>query len=122
MLSAANLANKKKESAEGMKLLLFYKALTGDGLLGRAPANIFILNERSSNNAKVFTMQMIIDKINKNNMSALSVRANDQDLKKIKFSNPINADSIDARINALIADLHATKISAGFSPKKLGII
>ena len=122
MPATANLANKKKESAEGMKLLLFYKALTGDGLLGRAPANVFILNERSSNTAKVFTMKMIIDKINKNNMSALSVHANDQDLKKIKFNNPSNAGSIDARINALIADLHATKISAGFSPKNLGII
>lgn len=114
LMSALNA--KKDESSLSMKLLLFYKALTGDGLLGRKPANLFILNNRSKNSSKVLTMDNILQQVSEK-LSLASVQTNGGTsiLKKtFHFENPYSAATSEIRINALIASVHSTKISASF--------
>lgn len=118
----STLGVKKDESGLSIKLLLFYKALTGDGLLSRKPANLFILNDRSKNSSKVLTMDYILQQVSEN-LSLASVQDGNRKKsildKTFRFENPYSAATSEIRINALIASVHSTKISAAF---KAGLI
>ena len=116
----AGLAEHRQEIAKEIKLILFYKALTGDNV-GRTSANVFVVNDNSVKNGgvRVYNMQDIITKVCKESdlLSKISIKTtNGKSITKVRFQN--NKDEKDetgaVRIAKLLSDVHSKKIKVSF--------
>lgn len=102
----------KEQMVEEMRLALFYKSLSGDNL-NRTSANVFIVNDNQVGKVRAYRVQDLVDKA-ANNIKMLSgVKLNNKTFGiDTTFRNDWNDGSPEARISNLLADVHATKVSA----------
>lgn len=120
---------------EAMKITIFAKALTGQGLGRIGEADTFILNNRSKRNVYVISVTDMINtaasdinkfaaisgykKVYQNKwISAIGIK--EKSVKGIERSN-FSAASAQQRISNLIAQVHATQISVQINPTKYGM-
>jgi hypothetical protein len=101
-----------------LRLLLFYKALTGD-LNKRKKANLFIVNDLSGKGVRIFTVSELIDSVASNpNSNKLSITAVNSEMTPF-LNKGGDAISQAARISALLSDVHARKITVKVSSEIL---
>lgn len=95
---------------EELRLIILYKALTGD-VNNRTAANLFVVNDNKTGTVKVHNVLNIIDKASENLSNAISVKG----LAKSSFKPLENsmAATPQERISNLLADAHSRKISVG---------
>ena len=109
---------------ETMKVLLLYKALSGD-ILGRDAANVFVYNNNKTGQAKVVDIQEMV-KSAITDANNFSVTAGGKDLSSIRFSNQfVKGESFKdmtaarARAANLVLSLHQYKVVVGLKPSFL---
>lgn len=99
-----------------LRLIIFYKALTGD-VGGRRSANLFVVNDNKTGKVKVYDVHSLIDNANKNLTRGIAVKGITKGMKELK--NDWNNGSPEARISGLLADVHSRKISVGLNTSLL---
>lgn len=117
------------DAAKSMKLLLFYKALTGANLGGRNSANLLIINDTSKSKegaVKVFTPQEIIDYVIRVNSAASVLVDGNRILEMPLLPNQWHAEGTNTKVRSmkaaqtrianLLQELHNRKIYASISP------
>lgn len=102
----------KEEMIEEMRLALFYKSLSGDNFQ-RTTANVFIVNDNQTGKVKAYRVQDLVNKAADNIKLLTGVKLNNKTLNTdLTFRNDWNDGSPEGRISGLLADVHATKVSA----------
>lgn len=102
----------KQQMVEEMRLALFYKSLSGDNFQ-RASANVFIVNDNQTGTVRAYRIQDLVDKAADNIKLLTGVKLNNKTLNTdLTFRNDWNDGSPEGRISGLLADVHATKVSA----------
>lgn len=119
------LAQSKVSIINEVKLILMYKALTGDNYKRQA-ANIFAVNDNASGRIRLFTMGELVDKIIASGNSSNAIyekgitmgQSGSTFNAKLKFNNTWvggdnNPNETDAqkRISAVLSDAHSKKIN-----------
>ena len=101
----------KQQMVEEMRLVLFYKGLTGDNYQ-RTSANMFIVNDNRTGKVRAYKAQDLIDKAAENIETLRGVQINGKTFnEKISFVNNWSATP-DIRISNLLAQVQAAKVSA----------
>lgn len=106
-----------------MKITLFAKALTGQGLNRTGVADTFVVNNRSKKHIYVWNMKDVFDACI-NNLDSIKFKNYPETISNNwvgsgkRIPSRTNADQ---RISNLIAKLHTYKLSVSISPKHLGI-
>ena len=98
---------------EEIKLILLYKALTGD-TYGKKAANLFIVNDNRTGTVKVYTMSGIIEKAASSSIKGVQVNGKTFNTS-FRLKNSWSDESAQDRISKLLADAHAKKISVSLS-------
>lgn len=113
-----------KSAHETMKVLLLYKALSGD-VLGRDAANVFVYNNNKTGQVKVVDISEMVKGAIKDTNN-FSVTSGGNDLSIIRFSNQfVKSESFKdmsaarARAANLVLSLHQYKIVVGLKPSFL---
>ena len=121
---------RKADAAKSMKLLLFYKALTGANLGNRKSANLLIINDISKKQqgaVKIFTPLEIIQQVVRSENALASVSVDGTNIMNMPlFPNTWHIEganksiksmkAAEIRIANLLAELHRRKITAAISP------
>lgn len=109
---------------ETMKVLLLYKALSGD-ILGRDAANVFVYNNNKTGQTKVVDIGEMVKSAIKD-VNNFSVTAGGNDLSSVRFSNQFvqgesfkDMSAARARAANLVLSLHQYKIVVGLKPSFL---
>ena len=112
------LSGQREQILNELKLTLFYKALSGDNT-GRQVANLFIINDSSSGEVKVFSIAQLVENLS-TRFNLFSVTANGKNIIQMsRFQNrsidntdmtPIENSQI--RISNLLNQIHSYKINA----------
>lgn len=106
--------NLRSQMLEEMRLILFYKGLSGDNY-GRKAANLFIVNDNQTGRVRTFGINELIDKVSENLNSLRGIQANHKTFNEaISFTNDWGTTP-EERISRVLASVHATKISASIS-------
>ena len=119
--------DKRKLIMQEMKLYLFYKALTGDNYKRKA-ADLFVINDNSKGEVYVYSIEDIINKIIYNERTLAQISVTNQEGINIMnlplFKNDrVTGDATgQQRITSVLAQVHATKISASLRPSVLAHI
>lgn len=101
----------KKQMVEEMRLVLFYKGLTGDNYQ-RTSANTFIVNDNRTGKVKAYRTQDLVDKAIENIDTLRGIQLNGKTFnEKISFVNNWSSTP-DIRISSLLAQVQAAKVSA----------
>lgn len=117
--SSDEYKDRKTEILLSMKLLLFYKGLTGDGLgTDRRSANLFIVNDAATGQARVYSMKEIIQKAQKT-VGRMSVRIDGKDIAQMRLlannwvgdPNAYSIEQARVRIGNVLQELHSRKVS-----------
>ena len=114
---SASVASYRMGILQDIKLVLMYKAITGD-VAGRKTANLFIVNDSRTGAVKVYAIDDLIDKIEKQPIDGIQLNGK-------TFNTSINLynkwDSVSAmnRVSKLLADAHSKKVSVSLSTKFL---
>lgn len=114
---SATVASYRTAMLQDIKLILMYKAITGD-VAGRKTANLFIVNDNRTGSVKVYAIDDLIDKIEKQPIDGIQLNGK-------TFNTSINLynkwDNVSAmnRVSKLLADAHAKKVTASLSTKIL---
>ena len=93
---------------EEVKLILFYKALTGD-TYGRQAANVFIINDNQTGKVRVCSIPYMIDKAIQKPIKGIQLNGKTFNTS-ISFKNTWHKDHAQGRISALLADVHSRKV------------
>lgn len=102
----------KEQMVEEMRLALFYKSLSGDNFQ-RTTANVFIVNDNRTGKVRAYRIQDLVNKAADNIKLLTGVKLNNKTLNTdINFRNDWHDGSPEGRISGLLADVHATKVSA----------
>ena len=102
----------KEQMVEEMRLALFYKSLSGDNFQ-RTTANVFIVNDNRTGKVRAYRIQDLVNKAADNIKLLTGVKLNNKTLNAdINFRNDWHDGSPEGRISGLLADVHATKVSA----------
>lgn len=102
----------KEQMVEEMRLALFYKSLSGDNFQ-RTAANVFIVNDNRTGKVRAYRIQDLVNKAADNIKLLTGVKLNNKTLNTdITFRNDWHDGSPEGRISGLLADVHATKVSA----------
>jgi hypothetical protein len=113
-----NLSKMRVEMQTEIRLIILYKALTGD-IGKRTKANLFIINDNRTGNVKVFEIADIIDKViqkaEKENFSVRGVSITGGFGYNMQYFKNEKASSSEARISSLLADVHSRKISVALN-------
>ena len=106
----------KELMKDEMKLILFFKALTGANYKRKA-ANLFVVNDSTTGRVYVKSIEGLIDKVAEDINKYVGVTLNGTTFNtSIKqFNNPVLEDSKD-RISALLMDVHARKVNVSLKP------
>lgn len=118
---------KRKLVMQEMKLYLFYKALSGDNYKRKA-ADLFVINDNSKGEVYVYSIEDIINKIIYNERTLAQISVTNQEGVNIMnlplFKNDrVTGDATgQQRITSVLAQVHATKISASLRPSILAHI
>ncbi len=111
--SQSSLTASRSAMLEEIKLILLYKALTGD-TYGKKAANLFIVNDNRTGTVKVYTISGIIEKAASSSIKG--VQANGKTFNtSFRLKNSWSDESAQDRISKLLADAHAKKISVSLS-------
>lgn len=111
------LASRKGAILSEIKLILMYKALTGDNYK-RSSANLFIINDSKTGTVKVFDMEEIMKKINGDQIRGIKI--NDKTFnEKTTLKNDWAEGSAKQRISKLLLDIHSQKVSASVEARYL---
>ena len=109
----------KKNIIKELRLMFFYKALTGD-FNNRNKANLFVINDNQTGKVRVIDMNELLLKATKrwnslgNNMSAFKIEGVTQSFKLLK--NEKLEEGPAGRISRLLADAHSRKINVALNP------
>ena len=112
----ATIQSMRPGMIEELRLIIFYKALTGD-VGGRKAANLFVVNDNKTGTVKVHDVNTIIDRIGNNLSHGIAVKGVTQSMSE--FKNNWYNGSPEARISGLLANVHARKISVGLNTSML---
>ena len=106
----------KELMKDEMKLILFFKALTGSNY-GRKAANLFVVNDSNTGRVYVKSIQELAEKVadNINNYVGVTFNGNTFNTSIKQFNNPF-LDTPQKRISALLMDVHARKVSVSLKP------
>lgn len=108
-----------KQAHNAMKVVILYKALTGD-LIGRESANIFIYNNNKTGEVTVVDIYGLFESAIKDIENNFAILINDKiDLSTIRYSNRWSNIDAQDRISKLILSLHQLKIYASLTPSLL---
>lgn len=114
--SSSRLSQMKLAMAQEMKLILMYKALTGDNYK-RTSANVFAVNDINTGKVRLFDMYTLIDKVSKDQQGIMGIQLNKKTFNEnIKFNNSYAATP-DERISRLLTDVHNRKVSVSINTK-----
>lgn len=100
---------------EELRLIILYKALTGD-VGQRKAANLFIANDNRTGEVKVHDVTSILNKASANISHGFAVKGINSGMKMFKNAE---AASPAERISALLADVHSRKISVALNTSLL---
>lgn len=114
--SSSRLSQMKLAMAQEIKLILMYKALTGDNYK-RTSANVFAVNDINTGRVRLFDMYTLIDKVSKDQQGIMGIQLNKKTFNEnIKFNNSYAATP-DERISRLLTDVHNRKVSVSINTK-----
>lgn len=113
----ASLAAYRKTIIEDVKLILFYKALTGD-TYGRKAANLLVVNDNRLGHVKVYSIATLIDRVARQPIKGVQFNGKTFNTST-NLKNTWHKESAQARISALLADAHAKKVNVSISTKYL---
>lgn len=109
----ATIQGMRPAAIRELRLILFYKALTG-AINGRKPANLFIVNDSSVSGGGVY-VHSALDLFNKIAKNRTSLIGGDglgiEGINKDFYLSNNKASSSAERISALLSDAHAKKIT-----------
>lgn len=108
---------RKSAILQEVKLILLYKAMTGD-TNGRSSANLFVVNDAATGKVRVIDMYTLLEKVSKENIQGIQFNGKTFN-EKIRFANIWNQGSPQQRISGLLLDVHAQKVTASLNPKFL---
>jgi len=108
---------RKSAILQEVKLILLYKAMTGD-TNGRSSANLFVVNDAATGKVRVIDMYTLLENVSKENIQGIQFNGKTFN-EKIKFANVWNQGSPQQRISGLLLDVHAQKVTASLNPKFL---
>lgn len=110
----------RAQMLEEMRLVLFYKALTGANYQ-RTNANLFIANDNQTGKVKVYGAHQLVQKAVDNISDLRGIQINNKTFneKNTSFKNDWSGASAAARISGLLADVHAAKVSASINVDKM---
>lgn len=108
---------RKSAILQEVKLILLYKAMTGD-TNGRSSANLFVVNDAATGKVRVIDMYTLLENVSKENIQGIQFNGKTFN-EKIKFANVWNQSSPQQRISGLLLDVHAQKVTASLNPKFL---
>lgn len=108
---------RKSAILQEVKLILLYKAMTGD-TNGRSSANLFVVNDAATGKVRVIDMYTLLEKVSKENIQGIQFNGKTFN-EKIRFANVWNQGSPQQRISGLLLDVHAQKVTASLNPKFL---
>lgn len=119
---AGSLSTLRKSAAEDLRLVLLYKALSGDVGAQRSKAEYLVVNDNSRGHGykvRVFSIADILDQAERNR-DLIGVQANGKTLDaSFRLKNTFSKVSANERIAALLVDAHSKKISASLSTSVL---
>lgn len=114
----AGLTGMRNTILEEVKLILFYKALTGSNY-GRSTADTFVINDNSRpGGVRVYCMNDIVQSVLKSGSTRnISVNNGSSPLANIRLQNDFIANDTTgaSRISKLLANAHQQKISVKFN-------
>lgn len=117
----------RKLIMQEMKIYLFYKALSGDNYKRKA-VDLFVINDNSKGEVRVYSIEDIVNKVIYNSGALSQISVTDQSNVNIMnlplFKNDrVTGDATEQqRITSVLAQVHATKISASLRPSVLAHI
>lgn len=114
-MDRTSLTAYRKEMLEEVKLILLYKAITGD-TYGRQSANLFILNDNRTGTVKVYSIVGLLNKISKPPIKGIQLNGKTFSAST-SLKNTWSKVSAQERISALLADAHAKKVNVSVSTK-----
>lgn len=109
----ASLTAFRNRMLEEVKLILFYKALTGD-TYGRKAANVFILNDNRTGRVKVYSIPDLIDKVAQKPIKGIQLNGKTF-TASTSLKNNWHRDSAQARIGTLLAEAHSKKVKVSIN-------
>lgn len=106
----------KELMKDEMKLILFFKALTGANYKRKA-ANLFVVNDSTTGRVYVKSIEGLIDKVAEdiNKYVGITLNGNTFNTSIKQFNNP-SLDNSKDRISALLMDVHARKVNVSLKP------
>lgn len=120
---------RKDDLFKSIKLILFYQALTADGLQNRSSANLFIVNDNATGKIHVYTMGQIMKKVI-GELGSQSVQVDGKSIMNMTLipntwhlvNNNKHIRSMtaaQARVKAVLQELHKRKVSAALNIQTL---
>lgn len=120
--SQFHLGGMRKAILSEVKLILFYKALTGDNFK-RTSADTFIINDNSKKGGvRVYCMDDIVQSvINSGTTQNISIKSGGVPIDNLRFANDIVKDNVSGsvRIARLLANVHSYKLQVKFNASKV---
>lgn len=124
--NSSRLLTQKQDMINEIRLILFYKGLTGD-VGRRKKVDFFVVNDNNTGNVKVYDIQNLIDRAAENPRRLTGVQVNNKSFGEnftlvnnwVGKAKEPNWESAQARVGNLLINLHQQKVKVSISTKLL---